>query len=356
MVFFLNALLIVLNANLGAVFGTYIESELGGVDIIGESRLPATNQLLENITEKFPEISFITPIYVVSGSYNNRYTGIVTMEHDFYEETTFKFKETISEKPWEILEGTNGSVVITERFSSINNVSINDNITLDYQSRVANFTIIAVVKSRVFEEMTFLNKYDFSKLIPAYFSIENNIPFFIMKKSDKTIDSDSLCAQIEREFWYYGMDVHTMKEEASLFQGYFKDILIYIQLISYLSLFCGSISLISVTLRNVKDRESIWQLLRALGYSKERIKFLILFESSIISTFAVILAILSGSFLNFFLFNTSFKEHTFIFPGVDLILYGVVMICLSLVIIGFTYLLVEKDTFNSNEIIFNKQH
>ena len=133
--------------------------------------------------------------------------------------------------------------------------------------------------------------------------------------------------------------------------------ILYMQLIILFGLLIGFIALISITFRNIKERESIWQLLRSLGFTKTKIRFLIFLETIFISFFALIFSIPVALGFNFLFIsnNPMFIGIPFDFALQEIMLFFIGMMSISIFIAGLVYLLLKYDTLNNDEIRIDTQ-
>ena len=356
-IFLFNISAIVFFSNLGNAYGVEVQNQLGGLDIIGSTRLPINQSFLNNIKDDFPDISNIVPVYISSARYHGNAFEIYATGKEFRDIAKFQLLQQIPGDPWNYLNTENGTAILTDSFASRNGLTLNDsmNVTLNGNSLILQ--ISAIMGSTYLGDAIYINLFDYGRLIPSIYSSYDNINSFVAKVNKTDVDLTLLAKNMDSKYWYIGLQAYNVKDVSFAISSFVGDFLNYLQLIILLGIIIGYLSLLTVIYRNIKEREITWQILKSIGYSKNKIKYLIMTETFTISFLALILSIpltIGGAYL-FWITNTSFKTIPFIIPVFTIISYILVLLVFTLIIAEIVYYLLTVTVLNKEDIIIDTQ-
>lgn len=230
--------------------------------------------------------------------YNTRLPTVLGVPPDLIQRGGFKFADTRSSRPWELLaaEQPDGAIPVLGDMNTLLyslKKGIGDTIAVpDEADPKAHLRIVGMLDSSVFQGVLLMSEANFLKLFPEqvgfrYFLIGDRR----FEPSGAALTKEQareLSDVLETSLAPFGFDVEPVGDRLANFLAVQNTYLSTFQTLGGLGLLLGTIGLGTVMLRNVIERRSELALLRAVGFRPASVRRLVLFENAVLLTFGLV--------------------------------------------------------------------
>ena len=290
------------------------ESGNGGFLLIGESSTPILSDLntekgrneldfeVQNESaEKLLEKTTTIPFRYKQGEnasclnlYQTALPTILGVPRQMVKRGGFRFAGVSRENPWELLQETDdaGTIPVLGDMNSLmyslhkgvgDTISIPDEENPDYVLR-----IVGMFDGSPFQGMLLMSEENFISLYPEL----SGYRYFLI---DAPLEEKANVSQLlETGLGSYGFDVDGVADRLASFLSVQNTYLLTFQTLGGLGLLLGTLGLATVMLRNVLERRSELALMRALGFVKSSLSWMILWENAFLLCLGLLIGTVSA--------------------------------------------------------------
>jgi len=222
--------------------------------------------------------------------YHTRRPTILGVPQRMVERGGFKFADTKSAAPWELLNQTtsDGTIPVLGDMNTLMyslKKGIGDVIEVDNGGNSnSKFKVVGMFDGSVFQGVLLMSEQDFLKLYP-----DESYRYFLVECPLE--DAERLSKLLETGLAAYGFDAEPVADRLANFLAVQNTYLSTFQTLGGLGLLLGTFGLATVMLRNVVERRSELALLRAVGFEERDVAWLVLWENA----FLLIWGLAAGS-------------------------------------------------------------
>ncbi|MEM7586163.1 MAG: ABC transporter permease [Acidobacteriota bacterium] len=277
------------------------DSGTGGYALIGESDVPLLYDL--DASEGRFELGFsdenqtaladvaITPMRLLPGDdtsclnlYQPREPRILAVPPGMIERGGFLFQNTVEDvdNPWTLLEQDLGEGVIPA-FGDINSTQwilklpLGEELTMpDGLGGEVRIRLVGNLKTSIFQSELLISQANFEHYFPQQ---EGASVFLIDAPQEQTA---SVTQVLESSLGPYGFDVQESHDKLASFHAVQNTFLSTFRTLGGLGLLLGTVGLAIVLLRNVLERRGELATLRAFGYRRTVLTWMVLIENSLL--------------------------------------------------------------------------
>lgn len=223
---------------------------------------------------------------------------IIGANESFFLDNSFVFISHESLKgrdnPWMLLEGTenNNEIPAIGDYNTvvwILGLDIGSSITiLDESGDAVHLRIVGIIGNSIFQGSLIISDGNFNSLYPT----NNGYTLFLFKSQEGDLDEQIL--ELESALTQYGLDAYSVESvvvENILIENTYISIF---QVLLLFGLIIGTLGFGIVAYRNTLERRRELGILRAIGFSKGKVKKILIFENSYIILSGIAIGTLSG--------------------------------------------------------------
>ncbi len=219
---------------------------------------------------------------------------VVGVPADFVARGGFAFSSVLEprDNPWTLLEEDFGDGVIPA-IGDANSVTwilhsgLGKEIELvDDRGRTVRLLLVGLLTKSIFQSELVVSEEAFLRHFPHH----GGHSYFLFESGD----DDDLAATLESELGAYGFDATSTLDKLARFLGIEEMYLSTFQLLGGLGLILGTVGLGIVLVRNVNERRGELAMLRAVGFERASIAWLILLETAFQLACGLAIGTLSG--------------------------------------------------------------
>lgn len=210
---------------------------------------------------------------------------------NFIEQERFLFANTSAEQPWSLLKeplegehipvlGDMNTLMYSLHKGIGGTVAVPNEETPEHQ-----LEIVGMFANSVFQGVLVMSESNFKQVFPEQVGYQ-----YFLIEAPLTV-SDELSSVLESNLGDYGFDVERVSDRLTDFLAVQNTYLSTFQTLGGLGLLLGTIGLATVMLRNVLERRGELALLRAVGFRRNQIGLLIIYENA----FLLLCGLLLGS-------------------------------------------------------------
>ena len=203
------------------------------------------------------------------------------------------FQETSVEKenPWDLLNirlepGVIPAIADYNSAMWILHVSLGQDILMkNSQGKEIRLRMVGLLKTSIFQSELLISEANFLESFPD----ESGYSYFLFETPPAL--SEPLSQALENALTDYGFDVTTTTQKLAGYQAVENTYLSVFQLLGGLGLLLGTLGLGIVLFRNVLERRGEFAAMRAFGYRRKTLAFMLLIENG----FLIVAGIIIGS-------------------------------------------------------------
>jgi putative ABC transport system permease protein len=288
-------------------------SGTGGFTLIGETALPILEDLnskagRENLAldaREFSGVRFI-PFRVRSGDEASclnlnrvQHPRILGVDPSLLKGLkAFTFQKVIGKRPensWDILEGPESQQVPAVADANSIEWSLGKKLgqslsDKDQQGRPVDFLLSGALANSILQGSLIISETNFTRLFPGI----SGYQFFLIDVPAGT-DAKSVSAGLSRALQDYGLAIVPATARLAEFNAVENTYLSAFQLLGGIGLLLGSAGIGLVVLRNVWERRAELGLLLAMGFSKSRVRQLVIMEHAALLAVGLVLGIVAAA-------------------------------------------------------------
>jgi hypothetical protein len=283
-----------------------LDSPAGGYTVVAESAVPLHVDLaskeapfelgLQSAEGELLAASAAAAFRVLPGDdvsclnlYQPQRPRILGVPRQQIERGGFHFQQTIEESdhPWTLLDaaldGGESGVPVIPAFGDFESMTWILKLGLGKELEIANdrgepirLRLVGLLEKSLFQSELLISEENFERHFPS----RTGRSFFLF---DPPPGRDrELIGALERGLDAYGMDAATTRERLDRYQAVFNTYLATFQTLGGLGLLLGTFGLAAILLRNVLERRGELATLRALGYPRASLAWLVLAENTLL--------------------------------------------------------------------------
>jgi ABC-type lipoprotein release transport system permease subunit len=283
-----------------------LESPAGGYTVVAESAVPVHVDLasseapfelgLQTAAGELLTASAATAFRVLPGDdvsclnlYQPERPRILGVPREQIERGGFRFQQTIDgrDRPWTLLEeqladGGSGAPVIPafgdfESMTWILKLGLGQELEIENErGEPIRLRLVGTLEKSLFQSELLISEENFERNFPS----RTGRSFFLFDPPPGR-DRD-LIGALEQGLDAYGFDAATTRERLDRYQAVFNTYLATFQTLGGLGLLLGTLGLAAILLRNVLERRGELATLRAIGYPRASLAWLVLAENSLL--------------------------------------------------------------------------
>ena len=277
------------------------QSGTGGFSLIGESDIPLLRDLassdgrfelgFDDETEKLFEDATIIPLRLLPGDdtsclnlYQPKEPRILGVPEEMVARGGFQFQSTAQEAahPWSLLE-TELEPGVIPAFGDMNStqwilkVKLGEDFEMtDGQGEPIRLRLMGTLKTSIFQSELLISKENFE----GYFPNQEGSSVFMVEASEEA--SSEISRALETTLENYGFDAMPAVEKLAAFHAVQNTFLSTFRTLGGLGLLLGTVGLAIVLLRNVIERRGELATLRAFGFRRSTLTWLVLLENGLL--------------------------------------------------------------------------
>ncbi|VAX39352.1 ABC transporter, fused permease protein Plim_0100 [hydrothermal vent metagenome] len=211
--------------------------------------------------------------------YQTQLPTILGVPQKMIERSGFKFADTKSNSPWQLLNQQldSGNIPVLGDMNTLM-YSLHKGIDsqIDLPAEIAptqKLQVAGMFDGSVFQGVLLMSEENFLKLFPN----ESGYRYFLIEANKE--NEQEIIETLETRLSPYGFDVELISHRLASFLAVQNTYLSTFQTLGGLGLLLGTFGLATVMLRNVFERRSELALLRAIGFQEREIALLVLLEN-----------------------------------------------------------------------------
>ena len=266
--------------------------------------------------------------------YQPRNPRILAPEESFVDKGGFDFQSSLADSdaekqnPWLLLnsEQMDGAIPVIADANSLQYVlhrKLGDEIAVSRpDGEPLKMRVVAALSDSIFQGELLMSETNFLRLFPEY----GGYNFFLMgPKSTSSLSRDqqaSITAAVEEQLSDFGFDAMSTGDRLASFHQVENTYLTTFQTLGGLGLLLGTIGLTAVLLRNVLERRRELALLRAVGYNRAHLRWMVISENA----FLVLCGLIIGAICALLAISPAFASRGGSLPALSLLLLLLVFI------------------------------
>ena len=285
-----------------------LDSPAGGYTLVAESDIPLHSDLessdtlfdlgLSQEAASLLQQTTVTPFRVLPGDdvsclnlYQPESPRILGVPPEQAARGGFQFQQTADERPdpWSLLGDDLGEVVPAfgdhESVLWILKLGLGKDLVVENErGEPVTLRFVGLLRKGIFQSEVLISEENFKRHFPS----RTGYSYFLLDPPAER--SEEISELLEASFGPYGFDVTPTTERLQRFQAVFNTYLATFQTLGGLGLLLGTLGLAAVLLRNVMERRGELATLRALGFRRRSLGWLVVAENG----FLLILGVLIG--------------------------------------------------------------
>lgn len=231
--------------------------------------------------------------------YQTRLPTILGVPESFIKRGGFKFADTPSDEPWQLLlkENDDGTIPVlgdmnTLMYSLHKGVGTTIPVSIE-DSKKGNLKVEGMLDGSIFQGVLLMSQKNLHKLFPE----QAGYQYFLIQSGLK--NRDEISSILESGLTEYGFDAEPVSQRLAAFLSVQNTYLSTFQTIGGFGLFLGTFGLAIVMMRNVLERKKELALMRSVGFRSSQLAKMILQENALLlswglasGTIAALLAML----------------------------------------------------------------
>jgi len=310
-----------------------LDSPAGGYTLVAESDVPLHADLgssdtlfdlgLSQEAASLVQQTTVIPFRVLPGDdvsclnlYQPESPRILGVPTEQVERGGFQFQQTTDDRadPWSLLEDDLGDVV--PAFGDHESVLWILKLGLGKELKVENergepvtLRFVGLFRKGLFQSEVLISEENFKRHFPS----RTGYSYFLL--DPPTGRSEEVSQVLEASLGPYGFDITPTAEKLQRYQAVFNTYLATFQALGGLGLLLGTLGLAAVLLRNVMERRGELATLRALGFRRRSLGWLVVAENG----FLLILGVVIGSVAAFVAVAPHLLQGSALVPWASLI-------------------------------------
>ena len=207
----------------------------------------------------------------------------------------FRFQQLIeeSEDPWSLLTAETAEVVPAfgdfESMTWILKLGLGEELIVENdRGEPVRIRLVGLLEKSLFQSEMLISEENFKRHFPS----RTGHSYFLMDPPAGR--EDELAGLLEGSLSAYGFDVTPTAEKLQRYQAVFNTYLATFQTLGGLGLLLGTVGLAAVLLRNVLERRGELATLRALGFHRRGLAWLVVAENAVLLVFGVLIGSLAA--------------------------------------------------------------